>query len=364
MALTQDQSASLQTAIENLNQSVEVNKQVLEVVKSVGNTGVVDIATHNNDPDAHPYFNSTLIKNSAFIGSKTFNETDKSAISLNALKTGNANEYGNGVIDIYNRNDLSSQKGYGSIRFNNRNVNTQNGTVILGGFSSRTYVDSGIATTHSFNFQQDSDGKFYILLGVKINGNPQSTESQQVYIREGRITANHAPDLGHSAFQFKDLYLQNSPIVSSDRRLKQDFSSVPEAVFKAWANVNFQVYKFKEAVAKKGEAAARKHVGLVAQDIIEAFEAQGLSAFDYGIVCHDEWDDQYYDEQIIDAEAVLDAEGKVPVPEKSHMEHRLLKTAGDVYTVRYEEALALEAAYQRWRLKKIEEALAAKGITL
>lgn len=52
------------------------------------------------------------------------------------------------------------------------------------------------------------------------------------------------------------------------------------------------------------------------------------------------------------------------VPEKSHVEHRLIKTAGDVYTVRYEEALALEAAYQRWRLKKIEEALAAKGITL
>ena len=42
--------------------------------------------------------------------------------------------------------------------------------------------------------------------------------------------------------------------------------------------MNFQVYKFKEAVAKKGEANARKHVGLVAQDIIEAFEAKGLNA--------------------------------------------------------------------------------------
>lgn len=56
MALTADQSEALSTAIENLNQSVEINKQILEVCKSVGNTGVVDIATHNNDKTAHPLF--------------------------------------------------------------------------------------------------------------------------------------------------------------------------------------------------------------------------------------------------------------------------------------------------------------------
>lgn len=49
---------------------------------------------------------------------------------------------------------------------------------------------------------------------------------------------------------------------------------------------------------------------------------------------------------------------------KPHTEKRFVKAAGDVYTVRYEEALALEAAYQRWKLSKIEQALSAKGITL
>ena len=67
---------------------------------------------------------------------------------------------------------------------------------------------------------------------------------------------------------------------------------------------------------------------------------------------------------MIDAEAVYDKDGKIVTPEKSHTEKRFVKAAGDVYTVRYEEALALEAAYQRWKLGKIEQALAAKGITL
>ena len=57
-----------------------------------------------------------------------------------------------------------------------------------------------------------------------------------------------------------------------------------------------------------------KHFGLVAQDIISAFTAQGLNAVDYGII-----------------EA---------------------KTENNVttYSVRYNECLALECAYLRYRL--------------
>ena len=60
MALTADQAELLQTTIENLNRSVEINNQVLELIKSVGNTGAVDIATHNSDKSAHPAFNNVL----------------------------------------------------------------------------------------------------------------------------------------------------------------------------------------------------------------------------------------------------------------------------------------------------------------
>ena len=38
--------------------------------------------------------------------------------------------------------------------------------------------------------------------------------------------------------------------------------------------------------------------------------------------------------------------------------------AGDRYGIRYEEALALEAAYQRWRMDKLEVTLIEKGVKL
>ena len=370
MALSQDQSELLQTAVENLNQSVAVNKEVLEIVKSVGNTGAVDIAAHNNDLNAHPEFNILVAKKYVFVTSRSFDGStsgsEPCAIRLGTQVTDG--RFGNAIIEMYSRLKGSGNV-YPTIRFNSViEENDSSAAKVVGNMAARVYKDGSPKTRCSVNMRYALAG-YHMYLGIDNSDNDALKDAgnagiTQVWLQPRFFGPNAPIDLGDSSFQWKDCYLQNSPIVSSDRRLKQDFAEVPEAVFKAWAKVNFQVYKFKEAVAKKGEAEARKHVGLVAQDIIEAFEAQGLSAFDYGIVCHDEWDDQYYDEQIIDAEAVLDAEGKVLVPEKSHMEHRLLKTAGDVYTIRYEEALALEAAYQRWRLKKIEDALAAKGITL
>lgn len=361
MALTQAQDTLLTEAITNLNRSTEVNKEVLEIVKSVGNTGAVDIATHNTDPDSHPAFNRVLANSNVYVGSPTFEESTPSSINIARVLTGTSSEFGNGVIDIYNRINTESQSGYGALRFNCREIGSGK-NFIHGSISARSFVSGGTATTHSLNFQQDDRG-YFILLGIKEGSNPQAANSQQIYFRETALSCTRQADLGTSSYQWKDCYLMNSPIVSSDERLKQDIADIPEAVFRAWGRVGFKQYRFKEAVEKKG-ADARLHVGVIAQQILAAFEAEGLDATKYGIVCHDEWDDQYWYETVTDAEAVLDEKGKVITPEKTHQEKRFVKAAGDVWTVRYEEALALETAYQRWRLSKIEAALAAKGITL
>lgn len=370
MALTQAQDALLTEAITNLNRSTEVNKEILEIVKSVGNTGAVDIATHNTDPNAH----ANLETVHASVGYQIGTNYDTERAYLRFVRSVNeGNTYGNIWLDNYACQGATSHE-TGASGFSIRSVyyvkdwsnfvssDEQNFEVssftarlgYIGEDETKTYK-----STHVLSYSV-ANGKNRIYFGVANS----DTGNSQFFFEERCFRPNNTCDIGSSTFQFKDLYIQNSPVVSSDRRLKQNFESVPEAVFKAWASVNFQVYKFKEAVAKKGEAEARKHVGLVAQDIIEAFEAQGLNAFDYGIVCHDSWEDQYVDEQVIDAEAVYDKDGKIVTPEKSHTEKRFVKAAGDVYTVRYEEALALEAAYQRWKLSKIEQALAAKGITL
>ena len=51
----------------------------------------------------------------------------------------------------------------------------------------------------------------------------------------------------------------------------------------------FKTFKFKDAVAAKGEG-ARKHVGVMAQDVQAAFAAEGLDANQYGLFCSDDVD--------------------------------------------------------------------------
>lgn len=125
---------------------------------------------------------------------------------------------------------------------------------------------------------------------------------------------------------------------SSDERLKTAFSEVPDAVLDAWGAVNWQQFKFKEAVAEKGEENCRWHNGLVAQRVKAVFEELGLDACEYGILCYDVWEDEYYEEDGV---------------------QKLERPAGDLWTVRYEEALAMEAAYQRRRADRAEARISA-----
>lgn len=369
MAITADQSALLQMTVDNLNRSIEINNQVLELMKSIGNTGIVDIATHNTNLSAHPAFNNVIALQGIRSSPYTNGETTEGNLGGNRIYASlqssiqqlvnRWNAYGawgtggaTGSVNLINGYGRNSD---GSATFSGKTVISINGYGWSVNDGSNTF-----SLLSSIGLGQDADSNGFCQIGL----NDSTYGNASLYRFEyARFLGQRNADLGSSTYQWKDCYLQNSPIVSSDERLKQDIADVPEAVFRAWGHVGFKQYRFKEVVEKKG-ADARLHVGLIAQKILEAFEAEGLDATKYGIVCHDEWDDQYVTETITDAEAVLDEKGNVVTPEKTHQEKRFVKAAGDLWTVRYEEALALETAYQRWRLSKIEAALAAKGITL
>ena len=115
---------------------------------------------------------------------------------------------------------------------------------------------------------------------------------------------------------------------SSDKRLKTDFADVPADVLDAWGKVNWQQFKYKADVERKGEN-CRSHTGLVAQDVKEVGEANNVDLLKYGILCHD------VREATEDSEAV------------------------DLWTIRYEEALAMEVIYLRNEIKKLREEIKA-----
>jgi hypothetical protein len=156
---------------------------------------------------------------------------------------------------------------------------------------------------------------------------------------------NNTMKLGIAGNRWSEVFAVNGAINTSDERWKvQREGGIDEAVLRAWGKVNYVQYKMKHAVEKKGNS-ARWHFGVIAQRVKEAFESEGLDPFAYGILCWDEWADQY--EAVLDKQGqpVCDADG-VPTGEK-----RLTVAAGESYGIRYEEALALECAYLRNQLK-------------
>ena len=180
---------------------------------------------------------------------------------------------------------------------------------------------------------------------------------------------DNVPPLGEAAKRWSTAHLGTAPIVTSDRDAKQDILPIDDAVLDAWATLDYMQYRLKDAVALKG-GAARTHAGLIAQDIREAFQAAGLDPFKYGVLCYDEWEQELLEHpaeyEWITVPAVLDDEGNEVEPERQEQGElikeawtEVVREAGHRYSVRYEEAFALECALQRRTTQRLEQRLAA-----
>lgn len=148
--------------------------------------------------------------------------------------------------------------------------------------------------------------------------------------------------LGYTSGQrWAAVYAVTGSIQTSDARLKTEPEPFPDEVLDAWGDVEFYQFQMLSSVAEKGADKARLHSGLIAQRIEAAFEARGLDACRYGLFCHDTWEEQ--PEQRDENGIVIEE----------------AREAGDEYSLRYEEALCMEAAYQRRRADRAEARLAA-----
>jgi parallel beta-helix repeat protein len=155
-----------------------------------------------------------------------------------------------------------------------------------------------------------------------------------------RPGADNARSLGTPSVRWSTVYAGTGTISTSDERSKQQIKPIDEAALRAWARVEYVQYKFNDAVEQKGDG-ARWHFGLIAQRVKEAFEAEGLDAFDYGLLCYDEWDETPA------VEEQRDDEGNVVVEAEPY------RPAGNRYGIRYEEAIALECAYLRSKIDRL-----------
>ena len=133
-------------------------------------------------------------------------------------------------------------------------------------------------------------------------------------------------NLGSQNYFWENAYIRKGAINIADTEKYRDTSSIVrpstagdtevEKLLTAWGNVGYKLFKFTDTGSKK-------HIGLTAQDIDEAFTAQGLTASDYGL---------YF-----------------------------TTTSGSAttYGVRYNECLAMECAYLRDQLDSVKARLTA-----
>lgn len=138
-----------------------------------------------------------------------------------------------------------------------------------------------------------------------------------------RPNADNVSTLGTSALRWSTVYAGTGSINTSDERQKQQIRALSEVERAVAVQLKglIRAFKFSDAVEAKGDG-ARIHFGVIAQDVKAAFEAEGLVAENYALLCYDEWPEQ--------AE-VLTEDGEVVTP---------YQPAGNRYGVRYEELLA------------------------
>jgi hypothetical protein len=137
-------------------------------------------------------------------------------------------------------------------------------------------------------------------------------------------STNGTIKLGDASYKWSEVFASNGTINTSDARQKQQVRDLSESERNVAVRCKslIRAFKWNDAVDAKGDG-ARIHFGVMAQDVRDAFTAEGLDADKYGLFCYDEWEH---------SPAVVDTEtGQVLRPELQ---------AGNAFGIRYDELLA------------------------
>ena len=110
--------------------------------------------------------------------------------------------------------------------------------------------------------------------------------------------ADNVYDFGHPTVRWDDIYATNGTIQTSDRNEKQDIEELSDAEQRVAVAAKGLLRKFRwiDSVEAKGDD-ARIHFGIIAQDLQDAFTAEGLDAGRYAMFISSTWTDDDGNEQ-------------------------------------------------------------------
>lgn len=143
------------------------------------------------------------------------------------------------------------------------------------------YIGSNAASNNGYMYLHNAR-HFAGSAGIALNSNAITpcTYSGQ--------NSDNVVALGSASARFDDAYITNGVTTGSDRNLKQDIEELTDAeqrVAQACKSL-IRKYRLISSVEEKGDD-ARIHIGIIAQELEDAFTAEGLDASRYGMFCQD-----------------------------------------------------------------------------
>lgn len=180
------------------------------------------------------------------------------------------------------------------------------------GFSSGDDTSLGLNNGANFmNLVSGSGGVYAAVGGASI---------AQFYSGGLRPQADGSSNLGTASQRWSTVYATNGTINTSDARDKADIRplDLPEQRVAKRCKELIRAYRWKDAETHGDKI----NFGVIAQDVIAAFEAEGLNPFEYGVVVRDTWE----------AKEAITRDG---------VEIEPARAAGERYGVRYDQLVSL-----------------------
>jgi hypothetical protein len=192
----------------------------------------------------------------------------------------------------------------------------------LGATTGTVGVNNGIAltTNSTYLYSKTSGGVSVRMMGINsgdtayvgpIDTGPTSTVfngsstsasaaiyaggSEKLYLASGltRPGTDNAQTLGGPSYRWSTVYAATGTINTSDAREKTAVNELSSAELTAAKQIAKKIgsFRFLDAYSAKGDA-ARLHVGLTVQSVIEIIKDNGLDPMAYAFICYDEWEEQ------------------------------------------------------------------------
>jgi len=154
-------------------------------------------------------------------------------------------------------------------------------------FSTRGFTSGSNARESSYTVTNEG----IVVIGAADFNNAERNVGYFRYTEMGPAIDN-AISGGSGSRRYTQLYAANGTVNTSDQKEKTKLKALTAKEKKVAIALGklSGIYQWLEAVQMKG-AEARYHMGVIAQDVIAAFEKEGLNPFTYGVVCKDVLED-------------------------------------------------------------------------